>query len=220
MAVLEVLERLAQCSVSLLLQASVELKTGAQLFKQMTGIRDGDSQGRSRSSRAHEGDRQADKTASRSSPASARARRRLAHHGAVMLRVASSIGRAPAHPTAALAPCPRWSRLGPPSTVYGPRSIAAISHRGRRSRSRHVDVQARSFTAGRETDDGSSSSSSSLQRHQRTYDVVSLGNLCVDIVLPVASLPPPDHGQSTFRMSDSIDVQTFASCMQQTHMST
>ena len=115
------------------------------------------------------------------------------HHGAVMLWNPSSIGRASVHPIAAQAPCPRWSRLGPPSTGSGPRSIAAVSHRGRRSRSRHVSVQARSFTAGRETDEGSSSS---LQRRQRTYDVVSLGNLCVDIVLPVASLPPPDHGQS------------------------
>ena len=35
-----------------------------------------------------------------------------------------------------------------------------------------------------------------MQPRQRTYDVVSLGNLCVDIVLPVASLPPADHGQS------------------------
>jgi hypothetical protein len=33
------------------------------------------------------------------------------------------------------------------------------------------------------------------RRRQRKYDVVSLGNLCVDIVLPVPSLPPSDNGQ-------------------------
>jgi len=146
------------------------------------------------------GDRASDNTASRSPEAAARAQRRLTHHAAMMLWVAPSTGRAPAHPIAAQGPCPRWSRVGPPSTGSGPRRIAANSHRGCRSRSRHVGVQARSFTAGRETEEDSSSS---LQRRQRTYDVVSLGNLCVDIVLPVAGLPPPDHGQSAFLMRDS-----------------
>lgn len=35
---------------------------------------------------------------------------------------------------------------------------------------------------------------SGTRARQKTYDVVTLGNLCVDVMVPVARLPAPDEG--------------------------
>ena len=98
-------------------------------------------------------------------------------------------GREASRAIAAQAPSSRWLRLRPSCT--GPRPCSSLrtprcSHRGIR---RPFSLRVHSHSTGGL---GSTAAGGSPRRRERTYDVVSLGNLCVDIVLPVDSLPPPD----------------------------
>ena len=108
-----------------------------------------------------------------------------------MMLTGSCGGRTPAKAISTQPPCLRWFQ--PDALNISPRSCRRLetARCNHRSADRPLSVRVCSHS----TNGISPAAGGTPRRRQRTYDVVSLGNLCVDIVLPVASLPPSDNGQ-------------------------